>query len=397
MRRSLWTLYASQVVMIAGIALSFPFFALYLNKERGLPMGTVGILLCASLLLSGLSHGLGGELSDRLGRRAVMLGAMWSRTALIALLGAAVQGEWPLGAVVAIHFAASFVGNFFPPAARSWIADHCVPTRRVEAYGWLRVAGNLGWAIGPALGGFLAERSYARMFFATSVFCSVCAVLLGLGLRDKEGFQRSEGFSASGLFSSARDPKFLRFGLCALLLTAVMAQMVVPLSVHAVTYAGLSESQVGLLFSLNGSVVVATQFLGARLLKNTPQSRVLAWGSLLYAFSYATVGFLRGFPALAGAMVAISLAEVAVSPALQTLSANLAPQGLQGRFTGLSGMMEHVGMAAGPLLGGFFQQHLSPTWPAAPWLLIGGVGVLASSGFLALGPRLSAREQGLED
>ena len=235
------------------------------------------------------------------------------------------------------------------------------------------------------------------MFFATSAFCSVCGVLLALGLRDKEGFQRSESFSASGLFSTASDPKFLRFGLCALLLTAVMAQMVVPLSVHAVTYAGLSESQVGLLFSLNGSVVVATQFLGARLLKNAPQSRVLAWGSLLYAFSYATVGFLRGFPALAGAMVAISLAEVAVSPALQTLSANLAPQGLQGRFTGLSGMMEHVGMAAGPLLGGFFQQHLSPTWPAAPWLLIGGVGVLASSGFLALGPRLSAREQGLED
>lgn len=397
MRKSLWTLYASQTVMIAGIALSFPFFALYLNKARGLPMGLVGLLLSASLLLSGLSHGFGGELSDRLGRKVVMLGALWSRVVLIALLGLAVRGGWPVPAVAAIHLAASFVGNFFPPAARSWVADHCGPTRRVEAYGWLRVAGNLGWAVGPALGGLLAERSYAGMFFATSVSCATCGLLLARGLEDKEGLQLSEGFSASGLFSTVSDPKFLRFGLCSLLLTAVMAQMVVPLSVHAVTYAGLSERQVGLLFSLNGVMVVATQFPAARLLKRISQSRVLVWGSLLYAFSYSTVGFLSGFPALAGAMVAISLAEVAVSPALQTLSANLAPRGLQGRFVGMSGFMEHLGMAAGPLMGGFFQQRLSPSRPAAPWLLVGVVGVLASLGFLSLGPRLSAREQGLED
>src|SRR6185295_4728259 len=98
----------------------------------------------------------------------------------------------------------------------------------------------------------------------------------------------------------------------------------------------LTESKVGLLFSINGTIVVASQYFVSRYLSRCRITTALGGGSLVYALGYGSMGFAGAFAAMAGSMGIISLGEVAVSPGLQALAANMAPEDLKGRYLGFS-------------------------------------------------------------
>ncbi|MFA5138581.1 MAG: MFS transporter [Elusimicrobiota bacterium] len=393
----LWILFFAQAVMVAGIALSFPFFALYLSRERGIPMGTVGLLLSLCVLLMAVSQALGGELSDRIGRSKVMSLSIWLRTACIFAQAFAILRAWPVPAVVATHMVGGFFGGFFGPAAQAWVADHVPPDQRLRSYGFLRVAINLGWALGPALGGVLATRSYPLAFFVTGLACSVCGVILSGLIRDKRRAERSDSLTWQAALDLVKDRRLAAFCAYAALMGIVMAQMVAPLSVFAVTYAGLSEAQVGLLFSINGLIVVAVQSAVSKRCSRHRLTTSLAAGAGIYALGYGAVGCLHGFLALAAAMAVISFGEVMVSPGIQALGVNLAPKGRTGRYAGVSGFAWALGHAGGPLLGGLGVQYLAPTRPRLPWLLVGLLSCAAGLGFFSLRRKLVRQEEGLQE
>src|SRR5437016_4193994 len=112
------------------MALSFPFFALYLHRRAGLPMLWVGAWLAFVMMVSAISQGAGGELSDVRGRKAVMFGSMLARALTAFALAAAIGFAWPLPALLLVHFLAIFSANFFDPAARGWVADQCSEEER---------------------------------------------------------------------------------------------------------------------------------------------------------------------------------------------------------------------------------------------------------------------------
>lgn len=381
--RALWPLLACQALLTAGLALSYPFFALYLHRDRGLPMGWVGFWLFAMTAAGAAAAYFGGELSDTRGPRAVMTAALLGRAAFVGGLAVAVWTAAPLWIVVALHVAGGCVGHLFDPAIRSWIAARVPPQGRVTLYGRQRVAVNVGWAVGPALGGLLAAESYALTFAATSALCLLCAGVAAFGLPADASARAGDTASASGILAAGRDARFLRFCAWSLVLAIVTAQLVAPLSVHAVQFVGLTERQVGALFAINGVLVILGVVPAAQL----PMSltAALAAGCGLYAAGYALVGFAPGFWTLALAMVVLTLGEIVVSPRMPTLTAELAPANLVGRYIGFQGLCFTGGQALAPLLGGAGLQHLSPRWTPAPWLIIGALGAAAAAGFSRFG------------
>jgi MFS family permease len=393
----LWILFSGQAILVSGVALSLPFLALYLNKERGVPMGTTGLLLSMCTLLMAVGQALGGELSDRVGRSRVMTLSIWLRTAGIFAQAFAILQDWPVSAVVASHMAGSFFAGLFGPASQAWVADHVPPSQRLRAYGFLRVAINLGWAVGPALGGILATRSYPLAFFATGAVCAACGVIFAAFIRDRHPAERAEPLSWQAALDLAKDRRLAAFCAYTLLVGIVMGQMVAPLSVFAVTYAGLREVQVGLLFSVNGFIVVAAQSAVSRYCSRHRLTSSLAAGAALYALGYGSMGGLRGFPSLAAAMAVVSLGEIMVSPGIQALGVNLAPKNRTGRYAGVSNFAWVLGHAGGPLLGGLGIQHLAPTRPCLPWLLMSLISCAAGLGFLSLRSRLARQEEGLQE
>ncbi len=393
--RRVWVLFACQALIAGGMALSFPFLAIYLHRQRGIPMSWVGGALAASVVVTSFSHGLGGELSDLIGRKRVLLLSMALRSLSVLAMAAAVWGEASFPALTAIHVLSNFVGNFFDPAARGWIADHCGPNERSRAYGLLRIAVNLGWAAGPALGGALAASSYPLMFALSALACAACAVLVALYLEDRPGARRQGDFNFGALWRVAEDRRFMRLCFFDVLIALVMAQLVVSMSVHATTFAGLSEAQVGILFSINGLIVVLLQYPVGRLCERWKISSALAAGSLLYAGGYGGVGFSKSMATLSGAIVVVTLGEIVMSPGLQALAANMAPHGLKGRYLGALGFSHQFGTALGPLIGGLGLEHLSPAWAPGPWVVLAAVAVLAAGGFASVARELSPAEEGL--
>lgn len=385
-----------QVVLTSGIALSFPFLALYLHRERGLGMGVVGAALGMNVICASLAQALGGEWSDIVGRRRVMRDSLAWRALAVGALAVAMWRRWPMVPLMGLLFASSFIGNFFEPAARGWVADRCPPSQRTRAYGLLRIAVNLGWAIGPAVGGALAKSSYALLFAVAAAACGLCAALVTLQIEEVPGDRHEEGFTFSGVLRAAGNARFLRVCALSLALGVVMGQLVVSLSIHATQFVGLTEAQVGWLFSLNGLWVVLIQYPATRWWSQFPLTTALAVGSLFYGMGYAWVGGAATLAAMAVAVSVITLGEITVAPSLHTLWANLAPPREKGRYVGFAGLAHQSGHALGPLLGGFALQYVSPLQPAAPWLAVGAIGAAVAAGFYAIGGDFSAEEQGLE-
>ncbi|MBI5208765.1 MAG: MFS transporter [Elusimicrobia bacterium] len=390
----IWTLCVCQALLSAGVSLAFPFLSIYLCRERGLAMSAVGAWLSLSVLVTAFSHGLGGELSDVLGRRRVMVLSLWSRAATILVLAAAIKWRWPFPALMAVHLTSSFLAHFFDPAARSWVADHAGPQERQRAYGLLRVATNAGFAAGPAAGGLLVARSYAFAFAASAVVCVLCAALVTLVLKDQAGAARSERFQSLGVLRATADPLFLRLCVLNLVISVAMAQLVVTLSVFSSQFLKLDASAVGLLFSLNGLLVVLMQVPATKVLAGMRLTSAVALGCVMYAAGYAAVGFSHGLAGLVAAMAVITFGEVLVPPGVHTMGANMAPARARGRYLGLLGISHQAGSALGPLTGGLGLEYVSSRWAPGHWLAVAAVALGASVAFFRLAKELSPSEQG---
>ncbi len=396
-RRAVAALCFCQTILSLGLGLSFPFFAVYLHSERGMPMLSVGAWLSISVLATAVGQGIGGELSDRIGRRRVMVLSLWLRTATVAGLAAAIKGDWGIPEIVGFHLVSSFVAHFFEPAARGWVADHAGIKDRHRAYGWLRTSTHGGFAAGPALGGLIAGKSYPLLFGATAAVCALCAFAASILLEDDRRHPREKSGDEGWSVLAVKDKRFRR--LCALnaLLAVAMAQLVVPLSLYATNFLSLNEAQIGLVLSLNGALIVLLQVPATHLLTGAPLSAALAGGAAMYAFGYAWVGRSLGLEGLLGAVALVSLGEITVPAAVHALSANMAPERLRGRYMGMLGLSRQLGSAIGPVAGCASLQLAVGRSPALHWYAVSAIAALSALGFFLLGKDLKPSEQGITE
>lgn len=382
-------------VLVAGLALSFPFLTLYFHEKRGLPMGLVGLAVSGAVAAAAVGQSVGGELSDVWGCKRVMTIALVFRAGFTALLAAAVYAGWSVPVIIALHVGGALTGNLYGPAVRAWIAHEHPAGERAHAYASLRVAQNAAWAVGPAIGGFMAGWSYSLMFAATSALSLLCLGLL-LGLVPAAPAARTgEGFAWSGTWTAASDSRFLELGILGLVIACSMAQLVAPMSVHATAHGGLSETSVGFLFAINGALVVLFQQAATRYVSRHPLTRAASVGCLFYLAGWSWIGFARGFAPLAVGMTIVTAGEIIVSPSMEALAANLAPAGLKGRYLGFQGLLQSLGQALGPLFGGLGFEHFSGRLAPAPWLAAGALAGAAGWGYARLGRRLDDFEEGL--
>ncbi|MBI4056982.1 MAG: MFS transporter [Elusimicrobia bacterium] len=393
--KKLWPLFVCLVVLVGGIALSFPFFALYLHHHKGIPMGWVGFFLFLSVVAGACSSAIGGELSDHWGRKRVMVFSLFLSCVVTLGMAFAIWKNVPAGWLILIHIVRSFLGQAFDPTARGWVADQFPSHQRARAYSFLRTAHNLGWAIGPALGGFLAESSYFLLFLLTGTCIFFCWIWILMALPDQSIVGTQMHWRLREMWLSLKDPRFSSYLIYVFFLGALMGQLITTFSVHAFDFVHVSERQIGLLFSLNGACVVCLQVLATRFLTRWRLTHCLAWGSLIYAVGFCGVGFATTFWHLAIAVIIVTLGEVSVSPSLPTLAANLAPAPIRGRYIGMQGLAHMLGWAMGPLVGGWGLQTLSVVYPWLTWVLLSCLGVAAARGFWTLQKDIQESEDGL--
>src|SRR5512146_100824 len=169
-----WIIVGTLFIDSIGSTLLFPFFALYITQRFGVGMTQAGILLGMSSLFGLVGSVIGGALTDRFGRRGLILfGLVFS--ALSSLSFGLVRDVKLLYILVVIVGLLSRVGA---PAQDAMLADILPESQRQEAFGITRVAFNYAWIVGTALGGLIATRSFLALFITDAVLSLTVAVIL---------------------------------------------------------------------------------------------------------------------------------------------------------------------------------------------------------------------------
>lgn len=369
-----WLVCASTLVNRLG-TMALPFLVLYLTQGRGWTpseAGTAMMVYGAGALVTGP---VAGRLADRLGHAQVLKASLWTSGVLLLLL--------PFASVRPLLFALIFLWaaltQAFWPSAMALLAGLAAPEQRKAVYALHRLAVNLGMAVGPALGGVIAHRSFTWVFWTDGLTTLAGAAVLTLFLRTRPA---PLGHAEAAATASAwRDRRLAYLLLAFLPVLMVFFQIEGALPLWVTRDLGFDTRFFGLLFTLNTLLIVALEVALNLAMAHWPHGRQLLAGSLCYAAGFGLTGLVRTKAALLGTVAVWTFGEMILLPAMADAVATLSPPERRGEYMGLYSTTFAAGLALGPWLGVLAYARLGP---AAVWtgcLFIAALGGLMLARF----------------
>jgi MFS family permease len=378
MPRAAWFLFLGTFVNRFG-AFVMPFLALYMTKS-----GYSKLQAAAALTSYAAGHliaaFLGGYLADRIGRRKTIAISMFASGAFVLLLSQA----WSLPTFIGFAFLAGVATEMYRPAAGALLTDLVPPEKRIAAFTLYRLAINLGWALGLATAGFVAQYSYLWLFIGDAatalVFGLLALVALPHGLRSP----KHESGWGLALRNMARQRSYLYFLLAIVLIAIIYIQWssTFPLHVEAL---GFNESTYGLIAALNGTLIVLFELPISAYVRRFNPRPVMAVGYVLTGLGFGAIVFGAhfGIVALFAAMTIFSLGEMISLPSGVALVSKLAPENMRGRYMAMNGMTWSVAFMIGPAIG----MSLLGAHSNILWVIGALLGILAAIAILLPVPR----------
>jgi MFS family permease len=287
------------------------------------------------------------------------------------------------------------VNPLYRIGADAMMADLIPPEKRIDAYAMLRLSNNLGVAIGPAIGGFIAGSSYSLAFYIAAAGLCIYSLLIalfaretlptrlqGLKLEQAQPNPRRERFG--GYLVILRDLPYMGF-ILAFTLVMMSATMVwILLPVYATESFGVPTRLYGLIPTTNAAMVVTLQLLVTRFTKKHPPLLVNAAGAVFYTLGVGAIGFMNNFPGFLVCMIVMTIGELIVAPSSSAYVANIAPADMRGRYMSLFALTWPVASGISPVLGGFLSDQLGSR---ATWYGGAFIGMISVIAFLLLARR----------
>jgi MFS family permease len=371
--RTAWILFSGTFVLRLA-SFVFPFLALYLTR-RGLSVTQAGLAITGYGIGATMAQLTGGLLTDRIGRRNAIAISMITSAGLVLLL---LQAR-SLPAVLAIVIVYSFFAELHRPASGALIADLVPPEHRVAAYAFNRLLFNIAFAIGLALGGFLAEEHFEVLFVADAVtsaaFGVISLIALPHGTRTTKEQDRQVGGARAAILA---DKGFL------LVLGAILAGALVyaqgystfPLWVRDL---GFPERVYGFLQGGNGLLVAVFELGVTAIAMRYPRIRMIALGVLLTGLGFGGFGILLSGIGMAAAVAVWTFGEMFGSPSTAAFIADRAPAHLRGRYQSTLGITYSLAFTIGPIGGTAIYEW----WPRGLWIVCAALGVVGAALALA--------------
>jgi predicted MFS family arabinose efflux permease len=356
---------------IAG-ATAYPFMGIWAIKHLHAPQGELATAYLAGAVLAGLTGYVGGHLSDHVGRRPMIL-AGWGLEAVVPLLLLAVGTRlyWGLLLLALLPVFGSLGGA----ADQAMVADLVAPERQEDAYAAVRVAHNLGIAIGPPIGGLLLVGGHwPRLFAGTFVLAAVASVI-AFRFIPRGGAYAPEGPPQRGSIAVIlRDSPFLLFMLSSVFATMTYVAFETLLPISVTTTHHLAPAAWGFLMVLNPLFVTVFQLRLTRATRAVPASLKLGVALPMMGVPFLLLNADDSIPAVALVILVFVVGEMLWVPTSQAVVAALAPADIRGAYMGAFGGSWSVGWAATPFLG---LQVRHAYGDATMWMCVAAVGVVA--------------------
>lgn len=376
-----WLMFVGMLISTVGASMIWPFLMVYASDRLNLPMTDVASLLTINAVVGLISAFIAGPIIDRVGRKWVMVISLLSNGIGFVLMSQANT----LPAFAAVMALQGAVNPLYRVGADAMMADLIPPDKRIDAYSMLRLSNNVGVAIGPAIGGFLAASSYNTAFFCAAISMGSYGVLIAflaretLPLAAKANLERirqpvKERFG--GYDRVLRDRPFIAYNFAFLLTVIASAMLWVLMAVYSKDNFGLSESLYGFIPMTNALMVVFLQIPVTQVTKRFKTMPVMAVGALFYAVGVASVALGKGFWGFWTSMVIISIGELIMVPTSSTFVANQAPPDMRGRYMSIYGLTWSISQGIGPVFGGFLNDNFGPRTIWYGGGLVGSVSVV---------------------
>ncbi len=366
--RIVMTISVNQFIRVFGRSQAWIFLPLYLNEVRNVPYFTIGIVLFIMAVVSVPFGIYGGNLIDRLGRRRMLLLA----TPIIAILFFFISLSIFMNLNVLLFYGLLIVTepfmNIQGSADNVIITDSTTSAERTNAFGLVRILLNIGFAMGPAVGGFIAGLSYGYIFLIPGALTLVEAILYFLYVPEtlkKENIRPK----TSGFTFPSRDISFLFASLSIAAMLLVMGQWGTTLTLFWKAFDNVSIIEVGILYGTNGLYVALFQAYTNKIFSKARDHIRLLIGLNVYAFGFFALIFFRSFPFLLVDVFVLTMGENITAPIISTIISRLSPVDKRGQYFGAFQVIAGVISPSAPVMGTFFIQYF-PNNMGILWVVI---------------------------
>jgi DHA1 family tetracycline resistance protein-like MFS transporter len=347
-KSALGIVYLTVFIDLLGFGIILPTLPYY-ARAFGASGAGVGVLMMAYSVAQFIGAPILGRLSDRYGRRPILLGALVGSTVSLALQGLSSS----LGLMIFARTIAGLFGGSIS-AAQAYVADVTEPDERAKYMGLLGASIGMGFVFGPAIGAGLAPYGFGASAFVASglAFLNFIAALIRLPepARKTIGAQH---LSLGPLFIALRSPALRNILVVNFIVTVAFVAMETTFALLGADRFSLTARDLGGVFTLLGVVIVIVQGgLVGRLAKKLGELKLVVIGVLVMALGLVLVPTTHELAISVLGLAVLAFGQALATPSLSTLLSRRATAAEQGSVLGSGQAMSALARAVGPLLAG---------------------------------------------
>ncbi|HEY7233034.1 MAG TPA: MFS transporter [Gemmatimonadaceae bacterium] len=377
--RTAWVLFGGTFINRFG-SFVLAFLVFYLTS-RGYSVAAAGLALSAYGIGSMAAALAGGQLADTIGRRNSIVVSMFSSAATMLALSQATG----IRLIVPLTALAGFTAELYRPASYALVADLTPKGRRITGFAMYRLAVNAGVAAGPAVAGFLAERSFLWLFVGDALTSIIYGCTAYFALPKDGRRARDHADARSVATRMASDARLVRMLVATLALAFVVHQAYATFPIH-LERSGFTPVIYGSLMSLNGLLIIVLELWVTTVTRRAPALIAIAAGILLNGLGFGAIGIAGSVSMLAVTVVIWTFGEMVFSPVGAAYIADIAPPDLRARYQAAWGFTFSLGLVLAPI-GGTLLYSIRPSilWSTCLGVCLAAAGLIASAWLLERG------------
>ncbi|WP_346896496.1 MFS transporter [Clostridium sp. UBA7503] len=363
--KEVYILFLGKMINCIG-AFVYPLLSLIITQKVGMSIKDAGLILTLTAIPQGLCIILGGKLVDSIGRKKVII-FFQSFAAVFFIVCGFIK---PSTTLIFFIILASCFSSLAQPAYDSMVGDITTSENRKASFSLIYMGLNLGFAIGPFIGGLLFESYLPLVFIGDAITTLISIGLISLFIKETHpklinsnssesdyenqvsSLEKEETGSVFRVF--LKRPILIYYALLMLTFQFAYAQwgFAIPLQLGQIFGSGNGARYFGILASCNGLIVILLTPIITSLTKKYKTLSIIASGGILYAIAFGSCSFISQLSLFFIVILIITIGEIAISTNSGTFIANLTPASHRGRVNAFLPLIYGTGNAIGPSIMG---------------------------------------------
>jgi predicted MFS family arabinose efflux permease len=351
LEKNIWILSFASFINRSG-SMVLLFTSLYLTKELHFSISQAGLIMSMYGIGSIIGSYLGGWLTDRINFFYLLVFSQVVSGLILLLM---IVGKTALE-ISAIVFFYALVADVFRPANSTAIATFSNPANRTRSFSLVRLAVNLGFSVGPAVGGFVALHLGYHLLFVIDAVTSICAGIMLFFVLPKTNSlhqERNKDETKVKSMSAYRDTEYLKFIFFVAIYGIIFFQIFASVPQFFSRELGYGEDLIGLLMAFNGLLVVLVEMPIVGILEKKNQNfKFIIWGVWCLPLCFLFLLFGKGMLIWAVVYtIVITLSEIFAMPFMMNYALSKPPKERQGQYSALYSIAYGIANIAAPSVG----------------------------------------------